>query len=223
MPKIITIGFETAEVEKLRQAGVLATRGHLGHPYQVDKSNRWIEVRTKPNLPNYAEQEIVVLDMATRVSDSPEYESRESGWQVLQSRGIVDPRSPVVVDRLDDSERILNHGGVFVVFATARLVLDYRESDHQERRLDLWAILPEFNDLVINFDTGEEITSERNRYGVLLAKYLASARFSCTFNESALRSGWEVTGRNKYGQPVALVRPPSEDQKGMFVLQPPLA
>ena len=201
-PKIITLDLPVSLAERLRTAGYNVMPGTLGRPYKVQKGDGFVPVVVKASVPNFSEQEVVVIDLdPPKAADGPEGEKvtplGELDWFAKASTGVIDPRPRVMTWLKDDSDRILKSGGVFVIFAEARLrqttvlaavVSDYFRDFRVRQKIeeDNWSILTALSTdhLKIEADYGTEIKVSEG-LGLLtpfLRRHFAGATFSATFH-----------------------------------------
>lgn len=61
-PNILTVDLPLSLAERLRAAGYNVLPGTFGRPYRVKKGDGFAPVVEKASVPNYAEQEVVVID-----------------------------------------------------------------------------------------------------------------------------------------------------------------
>jgi hypothetical protein len=92
----------------------------------VELQDNYQTVIYKAELPNFAEQEIIFIDLTPpETAEGPEGEKATSkgelDWWAKCSRGEIDPRPRVMSEVASAFNRILNHGGFFVIFAQPRL------------------------------------------------------------------------------------------------------
>lgn len=125
-PKILLIDLPNELTNKLTSAGFNVSAGTFGSPYKVEVSDEYQPVIPNPNLPNFSEQEIIIIDLTLpQILDSPAGKKitseGEDDWWAKCSLGFIDPR-PCVMSWVKKSfGRILNNGGVFVIFAQPHL------------------------------------------------------------------------------------------------------
>ena len=128
-PKIIVI--DAPDIcEVLGERGYAVTRGTFGQPRSVSPSAGYTPLKLSDELPGYPEQEIVIVDL-TGPAPSAEPEQVdgpppgvETLWASL-AHGQVDPRPPAMAYVRSEGDRILRHGGVFVLFAAPATRLEY--------------------------------------------------------------------------------------------------
>jgi hypothetical protein len=222
----------------LENEGYNVAVGTFGRPYQVQKRSRYEPVVVKASLPNYTEQEIIVVDLVPDepMPNSPAEKStpmEELDWWAKCSNGVIDPRPRAMAMVHDQLDRILQNGGAFIVFSDGRekqelvLARNYGGYDglsiDQEIHYNNWSFLSVLSNLAISHDHGEEIrpVEEGGPLVRLLADHLKGASFCCTFEaEWHIERQWGVLAKNKYGAAVAGFISPPEKSKGgwIFVL-----
>jgi hypothetical protein len=247
-PKIMIVDLALEVVERLRAAGYNVLPGKLGRPYKVKKADGFAPVVVKASVPNYAEQDIVVIDLLPPdTADQPEAEKHTSlgelDWYAKVSTGVIDPRPRVMSYLRDDSDRTLQSGGVFVVFADSRLQqksvlahIERRYADEFQVRQDLeednWSILTVLSPkhLKVESDYGTEIKVTEG-FGVFtnfLRRHIIGATFSATLHPLyplTEKSGGPIffpLATNKFGETVAGIIVPKEKPKGWVLILPQL-
>jgi hypothetical protein len=125
-PKILTVDLPRPVAERLRAAGYNVLPGTFGRPYRVKKDDIFVPVIVKASVPNYGEQEVIVIDLTPpETVEKPEGEKHASmgelDWFVKANVGVIDPRPRTMTWLRDDSDRSLLSGGMFVVFAQPRV------------------------------------------------------------------------------------------------------
>lgn len=125
-PKILLIDLPSELTNKLKSAGFNVSAGTFCSPYKVEVSDEYQPVIPNFNLPNFSEQEIIIIDLtAPPILNFPEGKKLtsegEEDWWAKCSLGFIDPR-PYIMSKVKKSlDRILNSGGVFVIFTQPRL------------------------------------------------------------------------------------------------------
>jgi hypothetical protein len=236
-PKIFLIDLKDETESVLKAEGYNVTVGSFGAPYKVTMSDSYLPVIPKGNLPNYTEQEIVVIDLIPPLQrEGPLGEKLtsqgETDWWASCSSGVIDPR-PRLMDMVrPDFDRILGHGGSFVVFADDRikqkLTLAYsgRYGLELVRPVDSdnWSFLSTLNSFYLNVfqDTGREISTlsaSDHPLVHVLSEYRDGAHFQCTLQaRSPLEGAWVTLATNKYAAPVAGAIVPGEGKGWVFIL-----
>ena len=170
-PKILLIDLPEDVLKNVKSAGFNVSAGTFGSPYKVPKSDGYYPVIFEYDLPNFSEQEIIFIDLtAPKILDNPPREKLTSDgeldWWAKASRGEIDPRPKVLWLFKDYADRILQHGGFFVIFAQPHLHQDLiwakvgRGELIIEKNIDydIWSLLSILSLLNIEQDFGEEIT-----------------------------------------------------------------
>jgi hypothetical protein len=242
-PKVLLMDLPAEVEEAVTAAGFNARGGTFGRPFKVPPSDRFVQVFVAPRLPNYAEQEIVVIDLTPpEPTDTPEGAKAvvdgEMDWWAKCSEGMVDPRPRVMAMVQDASHRIWEAGGVFVVFARPRLqqslmygMTRYREFVPRGAITeDNWSFLRflDRNHLVIHFDHGHESTVGPSLPVIqrFLRRHQTGLEFDCTFRPQYMltqASGGPVffpLMANKYGDTIAGVVLPQKPGKGRVFILP---
>jgi len=233
-PKILLIDLESSAFETLAEAGFNVKEGTFGQPYKVKMASGFQPLISEPRLPNYTEQEIVIVDLHYEVADNPVGEkSRPDGefdlWGKCDS-GFIDPRMRTTTQVKRDFDRILKAGGVVVVFAADKTPgsiqiarMGYRGLEDAEKfDWSAWNFITEFDDMKVSSTHGEEMTvvDQNASIGKLLKSHLPGSSYDCTI-EGGYRSTepWTALVKNKFNQTVALFRPCSA---GFVIVLPQL-
>jgi hypothetical protein len=221
-PKVLAINVEGEAVESLQNAGWNVAAGNCGRPYRVAKGGNFQPVIGRVSLPNYTEQEIIIVDLNRgEVLEHPEGRKRNSDedldWFAKCSAGIIDPRPRAMIEVRPAFDRILEAGGVFVVFAEGDWEQEFiwgRINDNGLLRgepieASIWDFLSALENVVVENDPGTEITPTKSDpvLGQLVADYLAGGRFSCTLTPcSEWTDNITILALNKFNSPVGLAR-----------------
>ena len=177
-PRVLLLDLDDAVLDRLREAGFRVAAGTFGAPYTVARAEGMAPVVLNGQLPgDFTEQEVVIVDLAAGpVRDEPSAEFSgsvyEPTWWATLETGTVDPRPAAMAMVRDRLDRILQHGGLFVVFAEPRyapsvfLGQAQREGFSRGQVLrtdsvprDNWGLLSALSawDLAVRHDTGAEI------------------------------------------------------------------
>ena len=246
-PKILLVDLPDSVLDSVRSAGFNASAGTFGSPYKVELSDSYRPVIYKSDLPNYTEQEIIIIDLTPpETLDSPEGEKVTSGgesdWWAKCSRSEIDPRPRVMSIVQNAFDRIFDYGGLFVIFAQSRLYQDlvlahvYRSrfnygvselSTGSKINADNWSFLSILSYLVVeSSDVGVEINvlehdSQLSRF---LWKTTRNAKYNATFNPtSRIEKNWIPTlSSNKFERCVGGLLVP-EDSKGRVLILPQIS
>lgn len=241
-PKILLVDIRDDSEAVLKEAGHNVCSGSFGVPYRVEKSDGFTPVIVECHLPNYAEQEIVVIDLVPApIADQTPGEKRVSpgadDWWASCSLGVIDPRPLAMFFFQKWFGRILSHGGVFVIFADYRVVRETvwghlkwsRLVRRETRNWDDWCFLSALNQSNVGIarDKGQEITVVDSLFGQLLVEHSKEVHYLCTFEPRFARTFnfWMTLAHNKYGSPVAgaVVHREEEGQPdGLVLLLPQL-
>lgn len=240
-PKILLIDLPDTVLNSVRSAGFNASAGTFGSPYKVECSDNYMPVIHKVRLPEYyPEQEIVIIDLTPpETIDSPEGEKRTSegakDWWAKCSKGKIDPRPRTMIWVKDDFDRILDHGGMFVIFAQPRLHQDLVLGEAPDGRLEIsnnipadnWSFLSILSNLKIKSDVGEEIiVPNRDRQLFrFLRETVRDARYMATLKPTTntLKWSWVPIAEGKFEECVVggLLAP--EDSKGRILILPQIS
>lgn len=233
-PKILLIDVESSALTTLIETGFNVKEGTFGQPYKVERGSNYSPLISKPLLPNCAEQEIVIVDLHYKLANRPNGEkSRPDGEPDLWGKcdhGSIDPRVIATVNFKNDFDRILNAGGVVVVFAKnktpgsikiASMVyrgLEVDQSIHQSE----WSFISELSDMQVFATNGEEmyVVNPNSSIGRLLKSHLPDSSYDCTLEGGYRKNNpWSALVKNKFNQDVALFRPCSS---GFVIVLPQL-
>jgi hypothetical protein len=252
-PKILVIDLKDDTEAVLKAAGYTIEVGSFGTPYKIpEKSSSYLPVVTDFSLPNYAEQEIIIINLLpAAVLDQPREEKQTATGEYDHwakcSYGVIDPRPvPMVIFR-PAFNRILAHGGAFVVFADSHNSGEVVYARGTARGLDIdrsqvydnWSFLAMLHSsrFGTNFVQGSEISvpNQKHPLGKLLARHIKGAYFNCTLSPkenikvaSYLETNehfkaWVTMATDKYGAPVAGVFVPHDNIKGWVFIFPQIA
>lgn len=221
-PKILLLDLQSGDLEALADLGFNVRDGSFGLPYKVPMGSNFQPLISTPRLPNFAEQEIVVVDLQYEAVDQAVGErARPNGEHDLWSKcdsGFIDPRSRATKYVQSAFNKVLEAGGVFVVFAATKTnneikigSLDRYErfNEHQNWPYSEWSFLEVLDDMQVSNESGEEmsITDDQSAIGKLLKLHLQSSEYDCTLKGGFRGNNpWEIIASNKFGNPVALKR-----------------
>jgi hypothetical protein len=243
-PKILTVDLPVSLAQRLRDTGYNVMPGTFGCPYKVKKGDNYFPVIVKASVPNYSEQEIIVVDLtAPETAEGPQDEKHTSlgelDWYAKASSGVIDPRPRAMAWLKEDFDRILVSGGVFVVFAKPRLwqttvlgsVEDHYGPQFQVREkieADNWSFLSTLSQyhLKVEPEHGTEIKVKEglSLLKSFLRRHLDGATFSATFHplhpltEDGNGLIFVPLATSKFGETVAAVLVPRKQGGGGFVL-----
>jgi hypothetical protein len=240
-PKILLVDMDESTADALQREGYNVSTGTFGRPYEVPKGSNYGPVIIKASLPNYTEQELIVVDLVPgKTLDGPKGEKmrpmEELDWWAKCSDGLIDPRPRAMAMAQKALDRIMDTGGAFVIFADSRdqqdmvLARQARQySDfyvHEPIRADNWGFLSVLSNVVVTSDIGEEMRPADKEWPIvrLLADHLAGAGFSCTLEPGyRIEKRWLSLATNKYGATTAgLIAPEEGGEKGWVFIFPQL-
>lgn len=231
-PRILLVDMDDRAAETLAESGYRVERGTFGSLVSVGKQPGSLPLPLTGDLPNYREQEVVVVDCGF----PPPPEDHALGepspgqkwlWQDAGD-GILDPRPWAMIRHKDALDRIYEHGGVFVCFTAPKFNHDYsfveseRDIEYGEGRspLSTWDFLSVLTHVQAKHDRGEEITAEPIAEKLSGFKNaLEAGEFTCTLEPAGwLKERWVPLAKNKYGETVAAVLGPDKDSKQRPIL-----
>lgn len=224
-PKVFLVDMDSAVSDALADAGVNATQGTFGKPYRVDLSSQSQPMRNSSRLPGYAEQEIIFVDLSFEVAEEPtgevDFATDGVGIWVRCDRGMIDPRARSAMGVRAGFDRIVQAGGVVVVFASPKTHMTIEAGQligrqlHLDKTLEIdeWSFLSALRYVNVSEAHGNEISicEERSAIGKALVGALPGMRYECTLNVTYdPEDRWVQLAKNKFGETVALgCAPPS--------------
>lgn len=231
-PKILLVDVENKVVKALQDSGWNVVRGTFGQPYKVQKADGFSPVIVNYSLPNFSEQEIVIVDLYKKnIADGPEGEKHvpdgDPDWWAKCNKGQIDPRIRSMRTVRNAFDRILQNGGIFIIFADCKkhqtLLLarkKYRLYDEKTVEADIWDFLSELQNIDVADDHGLEMEAvSDDPIGNLVAAHLKDGSFLCV-----VRPRWQWTNQNtktitisKFKEPVGLVH---RGKRGLVIIVP---
>ena len=252
-PKILLIDIKDESEKLLKSAGFNVESGTFGNPYKVTKSAKYLPISFNAKLPNYQEQELIIIDLAPNetIKTTPPIEEilgGEEGFFGNCNQGIIDPRPVAVLQVQSDFNKILSHNGVFIVFAanhtqyeTVFGQIDYRLII-KGKCPNIWSFIDTLADNYFGTDSkyGTEILIKRpnTSLGKLLERHIDGASYYCTIDpvtsheyrtekvigySNRSAESWIVTATNKYNETIAGVFKPDERHNGWIFIFPQIA
>ena len=238
-PKILLIDMAEDAAKLLETKGYNVSVGSLGSQYKVKQKNVFFPLCRESSLPhNSQEQEIIILDMCYDLNHASIKENIEEPpdgideWWVQHRRGYVNEKPLVSSLRVkQDFDRILNTGGVFVIFANDVEFEKYywghkiySQNNFQEEVYNNWdflTILGENANYKIKHARGDEFKRPQEipenyiTLQSLLFEHIEGATYNCTFHlGSGLPEKWITLLENKFCDAVAGLITPSETKYG---------
>ncbi len=236
-PKILLIDMRDESEAVLKAEGYNVRSGSFGVPYQVPKNDTFEPVIINGLVPNFTEQEIIVIDLApAKPLPWPKGEKHtspgEPDWWASCTNGIIDPRPRLMVGVRLAFDRILSHGGVFIIFADMRYLqkmkMAYRYQGFGTLQgdepipADNWCFLSILHrgNLEVALDHGEEISvlEKYRRITQILSEHVKGGRFKCILRPThTIARHWITLAENKYSAPVAGAIPEAEGHGWVFI------
>jgi len=235
-PKILLIDLPSELTNKMKSAGFNVSAGTFGSPYKVKVSDNYQPVIPNPNLPNFSEQEIIIIDLtAPAILNSPAGKTitseGEDDWWAKCSLGFIDPR-PYVMSWVKESfDRILNNGGAFVIFAQPHLYQNICLARKQfdqfkiEKNIEFknWSFLSILsNYLETKEEYGFEIflQDQKLKEFYFIKETLKDAQFTATIKfKYHYVNDFKTILKNKYGDNIGGIFF-KEESKGRIVILP---
>jgi hypothetical protein len=249
-PKILLIDLKDDSESVLKQAGYKIEAGTFGTIFRVEPNSGYLPLNVTANLPNYTEQEIVVIDLIPdEISDVPNVKKSVEGEDDFWGKsnlGVIDTRPIAMYLCCNAFDKILSHNGVFIIFADYHTPyeiiyaknLGYHGLDTIQKGFSNWSFLTILDNSHFRTkpESGSEITvvNTNTELGKLLNRYVSNAHFTCTLYPATLQSpggnvigysdrgkeSWIVTATNKYKAPVAGVFTPDKNKDGWVFIFP---
>jgi len=240
-PLVLLVDMPKEAADRLRQDGFNITTGTFGAPYPVEVSDRWTRISLNAHLPwNVGEQDIVLVDLdqpedhpmrppatATVDADAPD-------WWGHCGTGRIDPRPRAMVQTRDAFDRILEHGGVFVVFADVlripRATLGTSSREYGLNQMGSitatnWGFLSELNSVEVNNDDyGEEVrllpdVAVRED----IRRLFQEGHYTCSMEPGyQQQERWGPMATNKFKKTIAAVLGARADGEGFVIILPQL-
>lgn len=218
-PRVLLIDADTALEATLRTAGYNVSIGTFGRPAAVKPSDGLFKVPIdSASLPDLGEQELLIIntvqaDPSEQLQNEHPAEGVEEIFQ-RANRGSIDPRPLVMAHVRPTLERVLMHGGIFIVIAGAEYSVDYVLGRYKYSKIEItrhesyssWGFLGDLRELRSLSRRGKEISF----LPPLLKRASEEAKYSCALNVNSIYPAerWVELAKNKFGEPVAgLIRP----------------
>ena len=222
-PKILLIDMPEEAANGLLKQGHNVSVGSFGNPYKVPLSDSYQPVLGNGKLPNVTEQEVIIIDLEQpEILKEPKGEKTtsegEGDWWASCNQGIIDPRPQMMVWVRKHFDRILSHGGLFVIFAKNRETQQMKYGkitsyglEGEPIHFDNWSFLSCLEDSFVetNYDSGSEIFTfgKDDWLSKLLTKFIKNSKFFCTLkrNYKISEENWIPLLKNKYDSTVSAV------------------
>ena len=243
-PKIMLVDVDSQAAVQLRGKGYNVSEASFGRPYSVRRENQlyplFVEDKQLPH--DYQEQDIIVVDLdydsfLLKNESTPEVKNGVDTWWVSHKNGHVDPR-PLIGEFLrKDFDRILNSGGIFIIFADQlkrqrfnRGSINSYGNVNKIRSVTYssWDFLSTLSIVDIHSNRGSEvrIDDELARGSVIaqiISRHLKSTKYSCTLSPKPIyENDWIPLAVNKFDIPVSGLFLPdkSRNREGVAIVVP---
>ncbi|WP_437724283.1 hypothetical protein [Sorangium sp. So ce861] len=239
-PQIMLVDVAGEATDALREAGYNAISGSFGIIYKIArKDDKYTQVSYSGSLPGYTEKDIIIVDVEGHEGDTPAEKSEDSLTEFWMScrHGEVDPRPLLMMTARSKLDRILNSGGIFIVFACPRKEVTYNTGSKRGSYIEIQKshVFSNFDFLSVlaaietDVDSGSDIrvTAAGQPLASILSRHLSRGSFSCTM--SPVRYGpeiphiaedWVDLATNRFGAAVAAAITPSGSRNGLVLLFP---
>jgi uncharacterized protein (DUF1697 family) len=244
-PKVMLIDLEAKIAVHLKDMGFNASSGTFGSPYKRDSTYGYTAVDTNFELPFLEEQEIVIVDLKDTgtIVNAPAVRAKrpeEKDLYVRAEPGLVDPRKRAMFVHRSDIDRILNHGGVLIVFAARHLAEKHYLGKEQFNKVDIsneitlnnWGFSTHLSGNIIdvsNCEGTEFLFKDVNQTvsSRTLEPFIEDAVALCSFKvDQYYKKFWMPLAKDKYGRDIAgfyIVENKDGKPSGLIVLMPQIA
>jgi hypothetical protein len=237
-PKILAVDLAEDVCEALKGKGFNVSVGSFGKPYKVEKHSGFVPLIGTGKLPNYTEQEILIVDLAFAELEAGPQETKHRPNDEIDlwgkcDRGFIDPRPRNAYRAKEAFDRVLAGGGAFIVFVDEKTDIELilaRSNTHRKELYDqndfphdVWHFIWELADMEAKRDHGTEMKPcmTETALGRLVSQHLSGGEFTCTLSGGHRRENeWKTLAENKFGDPVSLCRLRSKE--GSVIVLPQL-
>lgn len=220
-PLIIAFDLPFEATSKIQSNGYSVSTGSFGNPYTVSPNHPWDFLTPNGQLPpHYAEGEIIVINLDDKITASPpkqETVPQNGPWVASTKNKWVDP-SPMEMHHLSsDLLNILDHNGIFIIFANKRINQELFLFHGQTRTDDIssrdnWCFLSLLANYFLDIKSvlGKEIFLHGNsafpQIRKVLAAHIDGAEYRCTFADTEHPEYPKINpiALNKFQEPVAV-------------------
>ena len=236
-PLISLMNVEDAVLQRLSVTeGYNVEKGSFGNVYKKQETNRFEPVYLQNSMPSHFEEsDIVIIDL--KIYDIHDIYNYSNGDLALDKGGnklFIETRTSLVDSRIDQMyrsqnamNRILSHGGIFIVFAEPKKEYNFHVGEYNSNRPMLfnnYGFLDALSSLKFQQDQGNQINVVNNiNFAPIFAKFFKEADFSCNFRMSGNHDLCSPILMNKFGDTVGAMieRLNGEDKKhGLIFLLP---
>jgi len=236
-PKILLMDLPSNFLDTLKSDGFNAYQGTFGSPYKVESSEGYQPVIGEPILKKLNDQHIIFIDLTSpKVLDEAEgkkstHESQNDLWEQCFN-GSIDPRPRFMHSTKKNFDKIIEHGGVCVIFAQpretanyvfGRKVGSYLKVKDEIKFMDNWSFLSIFNNKNVQIEPffSEEITllDSDNELINFLKKNSNKTQITTTIKPNFANNQWIPFICNRYKDSVGGIIKPSQG-KGRIIILP---
>lgn len=240
-PKILLLDLDPDAQATVTSKWADVVLGTLGRSYEVQQTSDYTPVINHNFLSGHEECDIIVADFKSREIDrtppGPKHQLNEvTDLWARSTRGYIDNRGLTGRRERKTFDRIIQQGGIMVVFADyaepheammASIYRGYLNSGTQVN-LNVWNLIDPLEYLRVSDDHGSVMTGiDSSSLGRLVAKYLPGSEFTCCFDLPTPSDRWFSLAANKFqecvatvfkkdGRPVVLVVPQLADKAGFL-------
>jgi len=236
-PKILLVDLPEETLPLVQSAGFNAVSGSFGTPYEVKPDNRYLPVIPNAHLPgDYTEKEVIIIDLTV-----PEKRivypggigiaGNEDRWWIQCKQDTIDPRLVQMNEGRNNFDRILTHGGFFIIFAQPRFYQNLHQvkgsniDTNPSLQLNSLGFLSIFVHFNVNKDSGKEIYILDDDSEILqfFSKNIKDAYYTATLSVSPSSFFiWSPILKNKFDQYVGGLME-IKDSKGHIMILPQMS
>lgn len=218
-PKVVMLDMSKDAVEVIEKKGYTVSTGSLGRPYKIEKTSSYVPFRLNHTLPNYREQDILIVDFAKHPLQSKatgdEGAARGSTeFYAKGSLGVIDPRTRVAYGISEELTKAFDFGMAVIIFIDSDIGHQtivgtkgyHGPEDAREFDGRIWNLFEPLNGFNVDNAGGELLTpvDSSSALGRLVTKHLKGAEYRCTIGPPYhLRESWRPLAVNRYGQAAA--------------------
>lgn len=230
-PNIFLIDTDEIVYKALEKKWANIGTGTLGIPYEVPTDSSWRPVIQHKSLTQFQESDLIVIDLTSKVlapdSKGEKHTPREEIdlWAKC-NKGWIDARARTVLSARADFNRIVENGGVLIIFAGPDSPMDFQWASAGHRGLapseqitgGVWNFVDSMDNIKFLSESGSVINVTGDApIEKFLKRHLDGAEFSCAFKPRwAKYSYWTPLATNKYGSDVALAGQHGDGMVFMF-------
>jgi hypothetical protein len=233
-PKILLIDCDSGIGAMLHDLGLNLSRGSLGRPCTVPRTNELRPVVGEFAFPNASEQEIVIVDFSSGpLLDQPRGSGAvsefEEGWWAKCLSGVIDPRPLGASLALPLLRPAYSHGAVFIIFAACPSAQDFvlavrayergPVTSRQAFKASMWLFIDALQYLGVTSRSGEEMVADTtSELGRLLSPFLSGSSYDCILNHQKIPDSSAIA-LNKHDEVVAFATDFATDKRIIVVPQ----